>query len=279
MTITASHMSVSFGRNARTASPPCRTRAWMLPAATLVLGLLQLGCGGAPKAPAREPLLVAAASNLSGVFDKIGAEFTQQSGVEVKFNYGATVQLAQQIEHGAEFDLLAAADTEHVDQLVKSGAVLAASRAIYARGKLALWVPAGSQARIKTLRDLAGKSVRFVAIANPDVAPYGAAAEQLLRAAELWDALQPRLVRAENVTAARQTASTGNADAAFTAYSLVFRESGTLVPLDTSKLAPINQALAIPARSTQPDNARKFADYILHGPGREVLREAGYDLP
>lgn len=251
--------------------------------ALLVLALcgLQVTCGGAARdgatADSSEPLLVAAASNLSGVIEPIGEEFARQTGIAVKFNFGATAQLAQQVEHGAEFDLFAAADVAHVDQLVKSGAVVAASQAVYARGKLALWVPPGSRAAIGGLRDLASPAVRFIAIANPEIAPYGAAAEKLLRAANLWDALQPRLVRAENVTAAMQMAATGNAEAAFTAYSLVHRQPGSLVPLETAPL--IDQALAIPARARQPDAARRFVAFLLRGAGREALLAAGYEAP
>jgi len=250
--------------------------------ARIVLALsavLLLSCGRAQDrqtAPA-EPLLIAAASNLSGVIEQIGEGFRQQTGIAVKFNFGATAQLAQQIEHGAPFDLFAAADVAHVDQLIASGHILPESRAVYARGKVALWVPPGSRAVITRLADLGGKSVRFVAIANPEVAPYGAVAERLLRAENLWDALQPKLVRAENVTAAKQMAGTGNADAAFTAYSLVFREPGTLIELDSAKAPAIGQALGIPTQTKHEDSARKFAEYLLHGPGSDALRNAGYD--
>jgi molybdate transport system substrate-binding protein len=244
---------------------------------------LLISCGrpqqaSAPPADHAEPLLVAAASNLSGVIEQIGEGFTAQSGITLKFNFGATAQLAQQIQHGAPFDLFAAADVEHVDQLIASGNLLPDSRAIYARGKVALWVPPNSHAVIKKLGDIGSNSVRFVALPNPETAPYGAAAERLLRAENLWDVLQPKLVRAENVTAAKQMASTGNADAAFTAYSLIFREQGTLVDLDAAKAPPIDQALGIPAQTKRAADARKFAEYLLHGPGKDAMRKAGYDV-
>lgn len=247
----------------------------------LALAAIISGCSRRPEAPTA-PLLVAAASNLSSVLDPLAADFTRQSGIRVSLNYGSTAQLAQQIEHGAPFDLFLSADVEHVDKLVAAGHAAKDSRAIYARGKVALWVPPGSKAAIASLTDLRTPGVRFIAIANPETAPYGAAAEKLLRAAGLWDTLQPKLVRADNVTAAKQMASTGNADAAFTAYSLVFKEAGRLVPLDGAPLpaAPlIDQALGIPTQAPQPSAARQFADYLLHGAGRDTLRAAGYELP
>lgn len=225
------------------------------------------------------PLLVAAAANVSEAFEEIGAAFTRQSGVAVVFNFGSTAQLAQQIEHGATFDLFAAADVQHVDQLVASGKVIPQSRAVYARGRAVLWVPPADVPGIRTLRDLLPDSVKFVAIANPETAPYGAAAEQALRHEGLWEPLQPKLVRAENVVAAKQMAATGNTDAAFTAYSLVFRDAGAIIPLDQRTHPPIDQALGIPIRSTQQENARKFAQFILAGAGQEILKSSGYDPP
>ena len=245
------------------------------------MSMALLSCKNAPPDPPEQSdqLLIAAASNLSEAFQQIGDDFKKQTGIVIQFNFGATAQLAQQIEHGAAFDLFAAADVSHVDMLVRDGKLLPESRAIYARGKLALWVPPGSRSNISSLRDLENNSVRFIAIANPEVAPYGAAAEQLLRSYSLWDQLEPKLVRAENVTAAKQMAATGNADAAFTAYSLVFREQGTIIPLDGAGLAPIDQALGILTSSAQQQNAARFAEFVLRGPGREILRASGYDPP
>src|SRR5262245_35145889 len=88
---------------------------------------------------------VAAAANLTGVLDEIGAQFRKRTGAEVVFSYGATAQLAQQIEHGAPFDVFAAADTEHVDELVQKGRITPDSQAVYTQGQLALWIPKGKE--------------------------------------------------------------------------------------------------------------------------------------
>ena len=135
----------------------------------------------------------------------------------------------------------------------------------------------GGRASIGKLEDLRAPAVRFIAIANPELAPYGAAAEKALAAAGLWEPLQPKLVRADNVTAALQMAATGNAEAAFTAFSLVFEKGGTLVPLGEG-VPLIDQALVIPTAAPHPAEARQFADYLLRGPGREMLRAAGYEV-
>src|ERR1043166_4840766 len=91
------------------------------------------------------------------------------------------------------------------------------------------------------MSDLANPVVRFLAIANPKVAPYGAAAVEAMQKTNLWTKVQAKVVLAENVNAARQLAATGNADAAFTAYSLVMKDRGNIIPVDESLHAPIDQ--------------------------------------
>jgi molybdate transport system substrate-binding protein len=86
---------------------------------------------------------VAAAANLTDVFGEVGRAFRAKTGVEVVFSYGSTAQLAQQIDNGAPFDIFAAADVEHVDSLVPTHKLIGSTRAIYALGELALWIPKG----------------------------------------------------------------------------------------------------------------------------------------
>src|ERR1700722_17918160 len=143
----------------------------MTTARWLAIGAL-VTCGVACRKAEQPDLTVAAAANLTGVFLQIGQVFTQQTGVRVVFSYASTAQLTQQIENAAPFDVFAAADTEHIDQLVRDGKILRESRVLYARGRLALWNPQGV---VKKLEDLAAPSIRFVAIAKPEAAPYGEA--------------------------------------------------------------------------------------------------------
>ena len=109
-----------------------------------------LGSCGAPQASessANAKLTVAAAANLMDVFGEVGQAFQAKTGVEVIFSYGSTAQLATQIDNGAPFDVFAAADTEHVDSLVAAHKITSDSRAIYALGQLALWIPEGGPER------------------------------------------------------------------------------------------------------------------------------------
>ncbi len=216
---------------------------------------------------------MAAAANLTQVFDEIGRAFKQESGIDVTFSYGPTGALAKQIENGAPMDVFAAADTEHVDELLVGGHIAPGTRAVYAKGLLALWAPAG---RVKALGDLAGPEVKFVAIAQPDIAPYGKAAVEAVKAAGLWEKVQPKIVYANSVSQAKQLASTGNAEVALTAYSLVFKDEGTVLRVDPKLYAPIEQALGVVAGSPHDAEARAFAAFVLGPKGKSILVQNGY---
>lgn len=244
---------------------------WVLCAAAL------LGSCSA-RGPADTKLIVAAAANLMDVLGKVGTVFHTKTGVEVIFSYGSTAQLATQIDNGAPFDVFAAADTEHVDSLVATQKLTKDSRAIYALGQLALWIPEDGPA-IHELKDLAGKNVRFIAIAQPELAPYGAATVEVLKGAGLWDAVQPKLIYGTSISMARQFAASGSAEAAFTAYSLVLHEKGTVLKIDSRLHKPIEQAMGIVAASAHLEEAKQFRSFLLGAEGRIILANSGYLLP
>jgi len=235
-----------------------RRRDWI----TGVSGLFTVSCGNR-----EEPneLHVAAAANLRGVFE----DLVRAYGGKVTPTFGATAQLAQQIENGAPIDLFLAADTQHVDQLLAKG--IGSNRAVYARGQLVIWAPARPD--IGNLQDLASNRVRQVGIARPELAPYGAAAVAALKKENLWATVEPKLVYAQSISAAKQFADSGNVDAAFTALSLVVRADDHYVILDQSFYPPIEQALCLVGDKAA---ARKFRDFVLSDEGRAILRRWGY---
>ena len=251
-----------------------RSTVWIFCAAALL--------GGCSSRPASEPaakLTVAAAANLTDVFGKIGSAFKAKTGIEVIFSYGSTAELTQQIENGAPFDLFAAADTEHVDSLVSAKKLTADSRALYALGQLALWIPSGEENGVRYLKDLTEPQIRFIAVAQPELAPYGRAAVETIKNAHLWERLQPKIVYANSISMATQMAATGNADATFTAYSLVLHDKGIIVRVDPHLYRPIEQALAIVASSPRIEEAQQFRAFLLGAEGRMILSNSGYLLP
>lgn len=220
---------------------------------------------------------VAAAANLSDAFAELGQEFTRRSGVRVVYSFGATADLAKQIENGAPFDLFAAADVEHLDALARAGLLMEGTQALYARGRLVLWIPPGSRLNLARLEDLSGASVERIAIAKPDVAPYGSAAIEALRALNIWSSIEPKVIYSQNVSQARQYAATGNADAAFIPRSLVPASQGRTIDVPATLHQPINQSVAVIKTSQKQQAARQFLDFLLSPEGQSLLERYGYE--
>jgi molybdate transport system substrate-binding protein len=223
-------------------------------------------------------ITVAAASNLSEAAQVLGSQFESQTGIHPVFSFASTAQLTNQIENAAPFDVFLSADAQHVDQLDQKGLLTPGASSVYAIGVLALWIPSSTLA-IHRVEDLASPAVRVIALAKPELAPYGQAAVDALHRAGIWDRVNSRIVYAENISMAKQYGTSKNADAVFTAYSLVFKESGQVIQVDQALYAPITQKLGMTAASTHKADAQKFIDFVLRGKGRQVLSSFGYHLP
>lgn len=239
------------------------------------------GCGGdgGGARTGNDEIVVAAAANLTDAFGEVGRRFTAKTGVRVTYSFGATADLAKQVEGGAPFDVFASADVARVDELARKGMLIDESRAVYARGRLVLWIPPGGRAGMARLEDLAGAGVTRVALARPEAAPYGKAAVESLQALKLWAQVEPKVVYSQSVAQAKQFAASGNADAAFLPRSLVKAGEGTTVEVDESLHAPINQALGVVRASTKQAAAGSFVEFVLSEEGQSVLRSFGYDAP
>jgi molybdate transport system substrate-binding protein len=241
---------------------------------TIAAAVLAL-CGCRTAKLARPEVTVAAAANLTTIFQQLGPSFEAASGIHPIFSFASTAQLTRQIENSAPFDVFAAADAEHVEQLDREHLLLPGSRAVYATGILALWIPPG-KAGIKRVEDLASPDVHVIAAAKPELAPYGLATVETLKSLGLWDRLQPKIVYAENINMAKEYGTSKNADAVFTAYSLVLNEPGRVIQVDEKLHPPIVQELGIAAATRHPEGARAFVQFLLKGEGRDLLRKSGY---
>lgn len=225
---------------------------------------------------ASQEITVAAAANLTDAFAELGKEFTARAGVRVTFSFGATADLARQIEHGAPFDVFASADVEHVERLNRSGLVTPGTNKVYARGRLVLWIPPGSNLTLGRLEELTRPEVERVALAKPDVAPYGRAAVEALRATNLWPQVEPKVIYGQNVSQAKQYAATGNAEVAFIPRALVKPNEGRAIEVDERLHQPIDQAIAVLKDSPHQDAAQSFVSYVLGPEGQALLERYGY---
>jgi molybdate transport system substrate-binding protein len=232
-----------------------------------------------PATTQTQEITVAAAADLTPAFEELGRDFEASNKIKVVFVFGSTGLLTRQIENGAPMDLFAAANVSYVDQLEQKGLIVAGTKAIYARGRITLWTTADSPLKIEKLSDLVRPEVKRIAIANPDHAPYGLAAQQALQSAGIWETVKPRLVYGDNIRQTLQYAETGNVDVAIVALSLSRQSKGrwTLIPEELHQ--PLDQGLAVIKTTHNEAGARAFATFILGPPGREILGKYGFAFP
>ncbi len=228
-----------------------------------------------------EPLRVAAAADLALAFKDVGAAFEKETGKKVDFSFGSTGLLAKQLAEGAPFDVFAAANVSFVDEVVREGACLGDSKALYAKGRIVLWSK-DPWALPKDIAGLADPKYAKVAIANPEHAPYGRAAREAMTKAGVWKSVEPRAVFGENVQQTLMFARSGNADVAIVALSLAVTSPGNYVPIDPSLHEPLDQALVVckgGSRGAKTNEARSFVAFVSSPTGRAIMRKYGFLLP
>ena len=251
--------------------------------AALLLSLL-LCAPACDRRPAASPvdapveLRVAAAADLARAFRELGTTFERATGERVVFTFGSTGLLAKQIAEGAPFDVFASANVSFVDDLAKRGAVVRDTKALYARGRIVVYVRPGARVP-ERLEDLARPEYARIALANPEHAPYGKAARQALERAGILGAVQSRFVFGENVQQTQQFAETGNAEVAIIAMSLAIGSRGGWLEVSDSLHDPIEQAIVVTSRSARGELARRFAQFVNAPDGRAVMRQYGFLLP
>lgn len=244
----------------------------------LLLALGLAACGTS-RSKQEAPLQVAAAADLSRAFPEVGAAFTRATGFPVSFSFGSSGQLTRQLIEGAPYGILASADVGFIDQAIASGVCEAASRSVYAEGRIGMWTPTGGMALPATLAGLRDPRFRRIAIASPEHAPYGRAARQALEAAGVWTDVEARMVYGTNVLQTLQFAQTGNADVAIIARSLAISTPGQFTLIDRSAHRPLVQALAVCTRTASVERARAFARFVASEAGRTILQRHGFTLP
>jgi molybdate transport system substrate-binding protein len=201
----------------------------------------------------------------------------------VIFDFGSSGQLAQRIIEGAPVDVYASANVSFVDEVLESGVGDPETRATYAFGRITIWSVAEAWGGWVDLDDLVtDPDIVFVAIANPEHAPYGLAAKEALLSAGLWETIERRLVFGENVSDTQRLADTRNAEAAIVALSLALAagDRGEWVLIDEALHEPLEQVLIVV--TDDPDRveaATAFAAFVNGPVGRQVMTRFGFVLP
>lgn len=227
-----------------------------------------------------EMLNIAVASNFAPALNKLAADFSMQTGHQLRISNASTGNLYTQIKHGAPFDVYLAADEKHPDLLVSERLAEAASAYVYAKGQIVLVsniVPADTCQSV-----LWSNELQHLSIANPATAPYGLAAKQVLESLSLWSKLKTRLVIGENIAQAFQFVYTKNAQAGFVASSMLKldKEINSVciwnVPVDM--YSPIKQKMVVLSQAKDKVSAQAFQKYMRSLRAKEIIKSSGYDV-
>jgi molybdate transport system substrate-binding protein len=230
-------------------------------------------------------LVIAAAADLSSVLKDVADGYEKKTGVKVKLSFGASGALTQQIQNGAPFDLFFSADMDYPRQLIAAGAADGASLYQYAVGKLVLWVPADSPLDVehKGTSVLLDPTVKKIAVANPQHAPYGRAAVAALKHAGIYDRVSDRLVLGENVSQAAQFVESGNAQAGFVALAHAvapaMQGKGKFWEVPADFYPPLAQGVVVLSHSQHKKEAAEFVQYLKTEEVSELLHRYGFTLP
>jgi molybdate transport system substrate-binding protein len=246
--------------------------------------------GRAQQKPAQEKkapteLTVAAAADLSSALQAVADNYQKKTGVTLKLSFGASGALTQQIQNGAPFDVFFSADMDYPRQLVSAGIADSASLYQYAIGRLVMWVPADSPVDLehKGMNVLLDPSVKKIAIANPQHAPYGRAAVAALKHAGLYDQISDRLVLGENVSQAAQFAESGNAQVGFVALAHAMAPAmqgkGRYWEVPADYYPALAQGVVVISESPHKKEAADFVEYIKTKEVGILLQMYGFTLP
>lgn len=244
-------------------------------AALLAVSLLSFAHAG-------DKITVAAAASLKNALAEVTESFKKaHPGNEVTLSFSASGKAVAMIQQGAPYDVFLAADMEFPEKLVKSG--FAASQAKpFVVGRLALW-SASIDAKHLSLESLTDPKIQKIAIANPKLAPYGARAEEALKAKGLWPKVQSKLVFAENISQAAQYAVTGNTQVGFVAYSLAvgndMKGKGHYVLVPENLHQSLAQGYVILKHGANTPLAKQFGDYLLSKPAQAIFSKHGFSTP
>lgn len=248
-------------------------------------GAARLGAGvvfglmlGAARA---DEVQVAVAANFALPMQRLAADFAQATGHRAIVATGASGKFYAQIRNGAPFEVFLSADDETPARLVREGAAVAGSGFTYAVGRLVLW--SADRGRVDAQGEVLRRGDgRHLAIANPKTAPYGAAAQEVMRQLGVAERWAPRLVQGENIAQAHQFVASGNADLGFVALSQVWRDgrltggSAWIVPATLH--APIRQDAVLLAPGRGRPAAQALLDYLRSDKAQAVIRGFGYDF-
>ncbi|MBF0512202.1 MAG: molybdate ABC transporter substrate-binding protein [Candidatus Omnitrophica bacterium] len=228
-------------------------------------------------------ITVAGAANIQFTLEDLKAEFTRETGISVKAVFSSSGKLTAQIENGAPFDIFMSADMKYPERLYQDGFSSQAPK-VYAYGRLVLWTMKNIDLS-KGIPVLSEAVVQKIALADPQLAPYGLQAVHTLKFYQLFQPLKKKYVIGENISQVNQFITTGAADIGLTAQSVVLappmKDKGKWVQVDPQSYEPIAQGVIVLkyAQQNHSKEAREFYEFLFSSPAQEIFKKYGYKLP
>ncbi len=226
-------------------------------------------------------LRIAAAADLQPLLPPLLSQFEKQSGIRADAAFQSSATLATQIIDGAPFDLFLGADLSFPQRVIDAGRGEEAKPIPYARGTLVLWTRNDSGVSTLALDALRDPSVKTIAIANPEHAPYGRAAQACLQHLNLFDMLRPKLVVAENIAQAAQYVDSGNAQVGFisltSALTPRLKANGHFIRVAAENYPPIIQGAIVIRGSAGAVAAHRFLEFFEQPETQQMLAAAGLE--
>ena len=222
-----------------------------------------------------------AASSLEPLLRELGIVFEEQAMAKVTFVFGASGNLSRQIEEGAPLDVFISADVSFIEHLQDSGLVQNGSSRNFAEGQLVAITRLLVPPEVSWQELATDNRVRFISIANPEVAPYGHQAKAALTGAGLWEHVEPRVAHGQTVAQVFQFVASGNADVGFTAQSLVMHglpSNVTVIPVSPCDHGGLPQTVVGISATHQWELTEQFVNFIDEWATPEVLARHGYGM-
>ncbi len=232
---------------------------------------------------AAQAITVAAAADLQFAMQDVAAKFQKETGKEVKLIYGSSGNFFQQLQNGAPFDMFFSANLDYPKKLQTAGLTEPGSYYEYASGKIVIWVQKDSKLDLSSgLQALLNPSIKKIAVANPQHAPYGQAAVAAMQKAGVYDKVKDKIVLGENISQTASFVMSGSADVGIVALSLAWspnmKDKGRFVEIPVADYPPIEQACVILDSSKNKETAKQFLSFIKTAEVAETLRKYGFDV-
>jgi molybdate transport system substrate-binding protein len=232
---------------------------------------------------AAQAITVAAAADLQFAMQDVAARFQKETGKTVKLIYGSSGNFFQQIQNGAPFDMFFSANLDYPKKLESTGLTVSGSYYQYARGKIVVWVPNESKLDLSSgLQVLMNPSIKKIAVANPQHAPYGQAAVAAMQNENIYDKVKDKFVLGENISQTASFVVSGAADVGIVALSLALspnmKDKGRFAEIPAAEYPPIEQACVILSSSKNKETAKQFLSFIKTAEVADTLRTYGFDV-